>query len=261
MHLLLRQLTHDLTVQEAGKVSMQTLVTGNELITQGQTRHQATLLEPEDSTEGPAKEDPLDSSKGEEAGGDSRLLVGYPLQSPLGLLLHTRNSRNGTEEIELLLLVVDVGINQQRVRLTVNCLHHQLTAVEILDLRMRDLVHEAKSQILHYDAVRAGEETEDILNEVSLVVTQFLPVSHVLGGVNLLDCPHHRNVLLALLEDIWVVHREEGEAILGGGEEGLLGLRSYHVARRHRRRLVKSKCRRLGYRGGTLLPLQSRTRL
>ena len=217
VRLLLGQLPHNLTVQKAGKVSMQPLVARDELITQGETRHEAALLEPEDSTECSAEEDALNSSKGEEAGGHGRLLVGNPLQSPLGLLLHTRNGRNGTEQVELLLLIMDIGVNKQRIGLTVNSLHHQLTAIEILDLRMRNLVHKTKGQVLHYDTVRTCEESEDILNKVSLVVGQLLPMSHILGSVNFLDCPHHRNVLLALFEDIWVVHREEGEAVLGGG--------------------------------------------
>ncbi len=60
----------DVRKQKASKVGMETLVTGNELIGEGKTRHETTLLEPEDGGEGATEEDTLYSREGDEAGGE-----------------------------------------------------------------------------------------------------------------------------------------------------------------------------------------------
>lgn len=81
----------EMRVKETGKVGVKTLITRDELVGKGQTRHEATLLEPEDGSEGAAKEDTLDSSESDEALGKGGLLVGDPSERPLGLLLDARN--------------------------------------------------------------------------------------------------------------------------------------------------------------------------
>lgn len=50
-HLLFRQLLVQVTVQGAGKVTMQALITGDKDIGKREARHEATLLEPEYGTE------------------------------------------------------------------------------------------------------------------------------------------------------------------------------------------------------------------
>jgi hypothetical protein len=51
-----------------------------------------------------------------------------------------------------------------------------------------DLGHEAHSQVLVDDAVRGGEEGEDVADEVPLIVVQCLPVLHIVAKVDLLGC-------------------------------------------------------------------------
>jgi hypothetical protein len=50
-------------VQQHSKVSVQALVTANELVAKGEARHQAALLEPEDCGKGAAEVDALYARK------------------------------------------------------------------------------------------------------------------------------------------------------------------------------------------------------
>jgi len=115
--LLLRQPVRDLAVEQARKVRVETLITGDELVADREAGHQPTLLEPEDGAEGAAEEDALNHGKGEEPGGKAGLHIINPGQSPVGLLLHTRDGLDGIKEIPLLLRVVDVGIDQEGIGL------------------------------------------------------------------------------------------------------------------------------------------------
>ena len=77
--------------QEASEVGVETLVTRDQLVGEGQAGHEAALLEPEDGGECTAEEDTLDGSEGNEALGKSRLLVIDPSKGPVGLLADARN--------------------------------------------------------------------------------------------------------------------------------------------------------------------------
>ena len=72
--------------EEAGEVSVHALIPADELVGEGQTRHQAALLQPEDGGEGTAEEDALYSGESDQALGEGGLLVSDPPQSPIGLL-------------------------------------------------------------------------------------------------------------------------------------------------------------------------------
>jgi len=77
--------------EKAGEVGVHTLIAGDELVGEGKTGHQATLLEPEDGGEGAAEEDTLNSSKGNKTVGESGVLVGDPSHGPVGLLADAGN--------------------------------------------------------------------------------------------------------------------------------------------------------------------------
>ena len=77
-------------VQQAGEVSVQALISGDELIGKSQPRHEASLLEPEDGAEAAGEVDAFHTCKRDKslckaAGGT------YPVQCPLSLLLDTGN--------------------------------------------------------------------------------------------------------------------------------------------------------------------------
>ncbi len=139
MRLRLGQLMLALGIQQTGKVRVQPLITGDELIGCGQTRQDAALFDPEDGAEGSTEEDSLYRGKGHETRGPVGLLGIHPLKSPLGLLLDTGNGLNGPQNIGLLGPLLDVRVDQQRIGLGMDGLHHQLNAVEELGLRHLDL--------------------------------------------------------------------------------------------------------------------------
>jgi hypothetical protein len=189
--------------EEAGEVSVETLVTGNELVGEGQASHEATLLEPENGGEGTGEEDTLNGSEGNETLSESGILILDPPNCPVGLLLDARNGLDGIEEICALSLLLDVCVNEEGVCLGVNVLDHDLETVEAAGFWDLDLAAEALEEILVDNSVRRGEESENVGDEVALVVIEaVVPVVKVLGEINLLCCPERRFRLLVHLPDL-----------------------------------------------------------
>lgn len=77
--------------QQAGKVGVETLVTRDQLVRESQTRHHATLLQPEDRSERSREENTLDRRESHKTGGEGRLLVLDPPDGPVGLLTNARD--------------------------------------------------------------------------------------------------------------------------------------------------------------------------
>lgn len=77
--------------EKAGKISMETLVTRDELVGKSEARHKTTLLQPEDGSEGSTEEDSLDSSEGDKTLAEGRLLVLDPADGPVSLLADAGN--------------------------------------------------------------------------------------------------------------------------------------------------------------------------
>ena len=90
-HGLVRRLVFDVREQQACKVSVHTLVTGDELVGKGETRHETALLEPEDRGECAAEEYALDGGEGYQPLSKSRAGIVDPSYGPIGLLPDTRN--------------------------------------------------------------------------------------------------------------------------------------------------------------------------
>ena len=110
-------LLHNLLIQGARKVRVKTLIARNEFIAQRKTRHDTALLKPEDSTEGTAKEDALHDGEPNEPRGKVLLPRLNPLLGPIGLLGDRGNRLNGLKGLVLDLLVLNIGVNQQRIGL------------------------------------------------------------------------------------------------------------------------------------------------
>lgn len=66
------------------------------------------------------------------------MLARSPLKSPLGFFLDTRNGMNGLKEMLFAHSILDLGINQQWIDLTVNVLHGDLKALEAAGLGQGD---------------------------------------------------------------------------------------------------------------------------
>lgn len=77
--------------QQASEVSVQTLVTRDQLVGEGQTRHETTLLQPEDGGERAREEDTLNSSEGNQTLSEGGLFVLDPTDGPVGLLADAGN--------------------------------------------------------------------------------------------------------------------------------------------------------------------------
>ena len=89
---------------------------------------------------------------------------------------------NGVEEICPLCGLLDVRVDQERVRLGVNVFHHDLEAVEAASLRDLDLSAETLHQVLVDDAIGSGEESKNVRDEVLLIVgNTVVPVVQVFG--------------------------------------------------------------------------------
>ena len=108
--------------EETGKVGVKTLVSRDELVGEGESGHETSLLEPEDRGEGSREEDSLDGRKGDQSLGESRLSVRDPFDGPLSLLLDTGDGVDGLEEVGSSGGVLDVGVDEERVGLRVDVL-------------------------------------------------------------------------------------------------------------------------------------------
>lgn len=207
--------------QQAGEVGVQTLITRDELVGEGQTRHETTLLEPEDGSEGTGEENTLHGSESNETLSEGRFPVLDPLDGPIGLLgnagdcrglasidqsqsrLEVHTGINSVEEVGALLGFLDVGIDEERVGLGVDVLHHDLETVEATSLRDLDLAAEALDEVLVDNAIGGSEERENVGDEVALVVVQaVVPVVQILGKINFLGGPERGLGLLVHLPDL-----------------------------------------------------------
>lgn len=189
--------------QKAGKVGVETLITGDELVGEGETRHEAALLEPEYGGESTTEEDTLNSSEGNKALGEGGILVGDPPKGPVGLLADAGNGVDGIEEVGALRWLLDVGINEKGVGLGVDVLHHDLEAVEAPGLGNLDLGAETLDKVLIDDTIGGGEEGEDVGDEELLVIVELVaPVVEILGEIDLLSSPEGSLGLLVHLPDL-----------------------------------------------------------
>mmetsp|Transcript_101880 Transcript_101880/g.265950 ORF Transcript_101880/g.265950 Transcript_101880/m.265950 type:complete len:406 (+) Transcript_101880:274-1491(+) len=211
VHHILRQLVLQHAVEQACELAVQPLVTGDQLVGEGQARHQAALLQPIDGAERATEEDALDASEGHDALCEAALVV-HPLDSPLCLLLDSGHGVDGVEDLVLLHRVLDVLLDEQRVRLRVDVLHGDLEAVEASRLRDLDLARETRGQVLQHDAVRGREKGEDVLHEVLLLLAEGVPILAVLRQVDLLRRPKGGLMFLVHLVDAGVLDREEHPA-------------------------------------------------
>ena len=94
-----------------------------------------------------------------------------------------------------------------------NILHHHLEAVETASLRSLDFGHEALSEVFENNTVGGGEEGENMLDEVLLVLIELFPILDVLGEVNFLSGPESSLLVLVHLPDVAVLDGEEDEAV------------------------------------------------
>ena len=76
------------------------------------------------------------------------------------------------EEICTLSLLLDVCVDQKRVCLGVDVLHHDLETIEASSLGDLDFTTESLDEVLVDNSVGCCEERKDVRNEISLVVIE-----------------------------------------------------------------------------------------
>ena len=109
LHALFRELRPQEGIDQAREVAVKAFVSRDQLVGEGEPRHEPTLLEPEDRAEATGEEDPFDASERHDPLGESLRSVD-PLHGPLGLLRDARDGLNRAEEMVPLLVVLDVRI-------------------------------------------------------------------------------------------------------------------------------------------------------
>ena len=146
---LVSQFVVQMLVKETGKVSVHAFITRDQFVGESESGHETSLFHPKDSTEGAREEDAFDSSESDKA--LCKAIRRFdPLEGPVGLHLHALNVVNCLEKIGLFSLVIDIGIDEDRVGLRVDILHHHLEAIKTTSLWHLDLRCEALSKILKY---------------------------------------------------------------------------------------------------------------
>jgi hypothetical protein len=98
--------------EEPSKVGVHAFVTADKLVGEGESRHQAMLLEPEDGGKGIREEDTLNSGESYKTFGKCGTLVRDPTERPVGLAFDARNCLDGIERELLLGGVLDVGVDE-----------------------------------------------------------------------------------------------------------------------------------------------------
>jgi hypothetical protein len=78
-------------------------------------------------------------------------------------------------------LLLDVGVNEERVCLGVDVLHHDLETVEASCLRDLNLSAESLKKVLVDNTIRGSEKGENMRDKVSLIIIEsVVPVMEIL---------------------------------------------------------------------------------
>jgi hypothetical protein len=212
VNFLVGQFVVQVLVDETCEVGVHALISRDELIGEGQTGHQASLFEPEDRTEAATEENALDACECHKSLCEGAL-ISNPFQGPLSFLSYRRNVLNGIQQKVFLGKVRNVSVNDERICLRVNVLHHDLEPVEAPSLWNLDLCHEALSEVLKHYAVWGREESKDYLDEVLLVGGQLWPIFEVLLEIDFLGGPEGSHMLLVHFPNVRVLDGQNHEAV------------------------------------------------
>ena len=89
-----------------------------------------------------------------------------------------------------MLLLLDISVDEERIRLRVNVLHHDLKSIEASGFGDLHLATEPFDQVLVDNPIRRREEGQDVRDEESFVVVEpVVPVVQILGQIDLLGRP------------------------------------------------------------------------
>eukprot|EP00048_Salpingoeca_helianthica_P022447 m.18321 g.18321 ORF g.18321 m.18321 type:complete len:401 (+) comp7333_c0_seq1:1161-2363(+) len=241
--------------EQAGKVRVQPLVAGDELVGEGEAGHEAALLEPKDGGKRSREENALHARKGNEALGERGILVADPSQSPVCLAAHRRQSLNGVEEGDLFSGVGDICLDEAAVHFRVDVLHGNLKPVEASRLGQLHLAHEALSQVLVDNTIAGSEKGQHMLDKVLLVRLQLGPVVQILAEIHLLSRPKRRLCLLVHGPNLWVTLENHKAARVGAQQRLITKMLLGAIASVHSHSLELTANALNGFRGASFLAL------
>jgi len=206
-------------VQQGRKVPVQALITANQFVGECQTGHESPLLEPENTAKRTGEENALDRRKGNESLGKRALAD--PTQRPIGFFANAIHVIDGVEKVVLFGGVLDVGIDQQRIGLGMDVLHHNLKTVEAAGFGVLDLVQEIDGQVFVDNSVTGRKEGQHVFDEMLLVGVELVfPVGQILGEVNFFGCPKTGFRLFVKIPDIAVLDWKKDKAVFILDENG-----------------------------------------
>ena len=129
MYHIIRKFVLKHRVHEASELGVETLISGNEFVGEGESRHEASLLEPIDGAKTSAEKNAFDAGEGAESFSKTVFSV-HPCDGPFCFLLDGRNGVDGLEKVRLFDRIFDVGVDQERVGLGVYIFHGLLESVK-----------------------------------------------------------------------------------------------------------------------------------
>ena len=94
---------------------MHTLITADQLVGEGETRHEPAFLQPEDGSERPGEEDTLDGGERNKTFTEGGAIIIDVAKSPISLPLDAGDGVDGTEEVVTTSGVLDVHVDEKRV--------------------------------------------------------------------------------------------------------------------------------------------------
>jgi hypothetical protein len=106
--------TLEVVKEQASKIDVHTFITADELVGECRSRHQTTLLQPEDGRKRTREEDAFDGSEGDQALTKGGTLIRYLLECPVSLALDVRNTFHGVKEVFALGGILDVSVVSMR---------------------------------------------------------------------------------------------------------------------------------------------------
>ena len=83
-------------------------------------------------------------------------------------------------------------------RTRVNVFNGDLETVECASFRNLNFLHETHAKVFEHDAIRGGEEGEDVGNKVLLILGQAFPMLHVVGQIDFFRCVYARLRIVSL---------------------------------------------------------------
>jgi len=155
---------------------MEGLITGNEFVGKGQSRHKTPLLNPINRGKGRREKEALHHGEGDETSRETTTFIVKPLLRPLEFLGNTGEILGGLEETGLLLFITNIRIYKETITFTMNGLYGDLEGIEGPSFRYLDFVHKTGGEIIGYEGITTTEKCENHLDEILFVGTKLLPI-------------------------------------------------------------------------------------